>query len=121
MTIRTAIFILSLFFAVIPPSVSAEMYKWTNADGSLGFTDDVAKIPPQYRDEALRRAAEGNGTEGNINYSKPIDRSSAVSNSEVREERNRSPKREMTDEEKKKEEAKIRETWEGMKKALRGY
>ena len=121
MKLRTVLVMVIVLAAAHPQTVFGEIYRWTNADGSAGITDDASKIPPQYRDEALRRAAESNGTEGNINYSKPIDRSSAVSNSEVREERNRSPKREMTDEEKKKEDAKIRETWEGMKKALRGY
>jgi len=71
MTIRTAIFILSFFFAVIPLSVSAEMYKWTNADGSLGFTDDASKIPPQYRGQAIQKSETEMNAESTLNYSKP--------------------------------------------------
>jgi Domain of unknown function (DUF4124) len=46
---KIAILILFLFL----PSISgaAEIYKWLDKDGSVNFTDDLSKVPPEYRDQ----------------------------------------------------------------------
>jgi hypothetical protein len=47
--VKTAILILFL----VLPSVShaAEIYKWVDKDGTLNFTDDLNKVPAEYRDQ----------------------------------------------------------------------
>ena len=43
----------SLLAVTVATSVAGEtVYRWTAADGSVAFTDDAKRIPPQYRDEA---------------------------------------------------------------------
>jgi hypothetical protein len=42
--------ILILLLWVLPPiSHAAEIYKWVDKDGTLNFTDDLDKVPPEYR------------------------------------------------------------------------
>jgi hypothetical protein len=36
---------------------AAEVFRWTAADGSVAFTDDVKRIPAQYREQAVRTPA----------------------------------------------------------------
>ncbi len=122
MTIRICAVALVTLLFVHPQSVLGEIYKWTNADGSLGFTDDPAKIPAQYRDQAVKKSESESGTVGgSVNYSRPVDRSASAAAGETRDEAGPGPKKEMTEEEKKKAEAEIRGVWDNMKKALRGY
>jgi clan AA aspartic protease (TIGR02281 family) len=35
----------------------AEIYRWTDADGQLHFTQSLDQVPPQYREQARRSAA----------------------------------------------------------------
>src|SRR5256886_16151802 len=37
-----------------PDPSSAETYQWTDKDGTVGFTDSLEKVPPQYRKSAKR-------------------------------------------------------------------
>ncbi len=45
-----------IFFIALSVSTaslsSAEVYKWTNDDGSLGVTNDLTRVPDKYRDKA---------------------------------------------------------------------
>jgi clan AA aspartic protease (TIGR02281 family) len=34
----------------------AEIYRWTDASGQLHYTESLARVPPEHRDEALRAA-----------------------------------------------------------------
>ncbi len=52
-----ALFLLIMLHAltILAPQVAhGEMYKWTNADGTIGIADDLSKVPPQYREQAKK-------------------------------------------------------------------
>ena len=42
-----------IFLLLVLPSMShaADMYKWVDKNGSVNFTDDLSKVPPEYRDQ----------------------------------------------------------------------
>jgi len=44
---------LSLFYA---GAIWAEIYRWTDAEGNLHFTQDLGQVPPAYREQARQRA-----------------------------------------------------------------
>ena len=48
--VKMALLILLL---LVLPSIShaAHIYKWVDKDGSVNFTDDLSKVPPEYRDQ----------------------------------------------------------------------
>jgi clan AA aspartic protease (TIGR02281 family) len=50
---------LALFLAVLAVSTasaaSAEIYRWVDPQGNLHFTEDLSQVPPQYREQAVRR------------------------------------------------------------------
>jgi hypothetical protein len=119
MIIRTVLVALFALLTVHPQGALGEVYTWTNADGSISITDDAAKIPPQYREQAMKKSQDGDA--GTVNYSKPADHNASPEAVEVSDEPEQAPKQETTDEEKKKAEAETRAVWEKMKKALRGY
>jgi hypothetical protein len=41
-----------LIVALAGPAVAGSLYRWTAADGSVAFSDDVKRIPSQYRASA---------------------------------------------------------------------
>jgi len=41
-----------LFVLIFASSASAAVYKWVDEQGVINFTDDLTKIPPDYRDKA---------------------------------------------------------------------
>lgn len=45
-----------LILLLVLPSVShaADIYKWVDKDGTAHFTDDLSKVPPEYRDQVKR-------------------------------------------------------------------
>jgi predicted aspartyl protease len=42
----------ALVVALLAAPAAAELWKWTDADGVVRYANDVAMIPPQYRDTA---------------------------------------------------------------------
>lgn len=40
-------------------AASAEIYRWTDAEGNLHFTEDLSQVPSQYREQAVRRPPSG--------------------------------------------------------------
>ena len=40
-------------------TASAEIYRWTDAEGNLHFTEDLGQVPPQHREQAVRRPPSG--------------------------------------------------------------
>ncbi|MDD2309575.1 MAG: DUF4124 domain-containing protein [Desulfuromonadaceae bacterium] len=46
--------ILSLLILCSAAMADAEIYKWTNAQGVVSYTDDLTKIPSRYRRKALK-------------------------------------------------------------------
>ena len=49
----------SLFLFLLPPSVhGATFYKWKDKNGVVNFTDDLGKVPPEYRDQMEREVVE---------------------------------------------------------------
>ena len=45
--------IVILILLLVLPSISfaADIYRWVDKDGSVTFTDDLDKVPPEYRDQ----------------------------------------------------------------------
>ena len=45
--------IVILILLLVLPSISyaADIYKWVDKDGSVNFTDDLDKVPSEYRDQ----------------------------------------------------------------------
>lgn len=48
-----------LVLLVLPLQVSAEIYSWTDAAGTVHFTEDLGSVPKKYRAAALRQASGG--------------------------------------------------------------
>ncbi|MHB8122134.1 MAG: DUF4124 domain-containing protein [Desulfuromonadaceae bacterium] len=46
--------ILSLLILCSVAVADAEIYKWTNTQGVVSYTDDLAKVPSKYRRKALK-------------------------------------------------------------------
>jgi hypothetical protein len=42
-----------------------EIYKWTNDDGSVGFSDELSRVPEKYRTPLETRTYQGNENRGN--------------------------------------------------------
>jgi hypothetical protein len=120
MIVRSLLAVLFTMLFMLTSSAFAEMYRWTNADGSVGFTDDPGKVPEQYRDQAVQRPVDERDAEHRINYSRPRDTAEAASEKEQRGAE-RTSERNMTEEEREKTDKEIRAVWEGMKTKLRGY
>ncbi len=58
---KMAILILVLVLPLI--SYAADIYKWVDKDGSVNFTDDLSKVPPEYRDQ-VKTEDVAQGTQG---------------------------------------------------------
>ena len=45
--------IVMLILLLVLPSIShaADIYKWVDKDGAVNFSDDLSKVPPEYRDQ----------------------------------------------------------------------
>lgn len=46
-----------LLLVLLPLPVCAEIYSWTDAAGTVHFTEDIGSIPKKYRAQAVRKAA----------------------------------------------------------------
>ena len=46
-------FIVTLLLLAAPAICSAEIYKWVDEKGQIGFADDLGKVPKKYRDNAV--------------------------------------------------------------------
>ena len=44
--------ILGLLSLATPGVVHAELYRWTDSDGTIHYTTDISTIPPEFRDSA---------------------------------------------------------------------
>jgi hypothetical protein len=50
---------LILLFVLYPiNSIGGEFYKWVDAEGTVHVTDNIAGIPPQYRDQVQKRTSQ---------------------------------------------------------------
>lgn len=47
-----------LVLAAAPSPASAEIYRWTDAEGRVHFTQDLSQVPPDHREQAVRRTLE---------------------------------------------------------------
>lgn len=50
---------LLLLLLLAPAPGAAEVYRWTDAEGRLHFTERLDRVPPEHREEAERNAARG--------------------------------------------------------------
>ncbi len=49
--VKLAILLFLLLWVLPSISHAADIYKWVDKDGSANFTDDLSKVPPEYRDQ----------------------------------------------------------------------
>ena len=61
---------LGLVLLVATPA-SAEIYRWTDAQGAIHFSEDPSQIPPAYRATARKGAASSSGNDPVQTYSVP--------------------------------------------------
>ena len=54
---RTALGLGFVLLLILPSSSSAEIYRWTDAEGRVHFTQDLAQVPAAHRNAAEERAA----------------------------------------------------------------
>lgn len=90
---KSLLFILALtFFAIAAPFASAEIYRWTDAQGGEHFSMDLNSVPPRYR--AAAKASAGQvGKSANINIFTPSEGQSPAAPSVPRRGSNPSAKR----------------------------
>lgn len=50
--------LIGLLLLALPLQVSAEVYSWTDAKGTVHFTEDIAKVPRQYRKKLAVRGED---------------------------------------------------------------
>lgn len=46
-------FVLTALLLALPSLCSAQIYKWVDERGQVGFADDLGKVPKKYRDSAV--------------------------------------------------------------------
>jgi clan AA aspartic protease (TIGR02281 family) len=59
------------FCLLLAASSQAEIYSWTDAQGTIHFAQDLTHVPPQHREAARRRAHEDRGPSRVQTYSAP--------------------------------------------------
>lgn len=47
------LFIVTLLLLATPAICSAQIYKWVDEKGQVGYSDDLGKVPKKYRDSAV--------------------------------------------------------------------
>jgi clan AA aspartic protease (TIGR02281 family) len=55
---RAAVWLLAGLGVLAAAPVSSQIYRWTDAEGDVHFTRDLAEVPPRQRDAALAAARE---------------------------------------------------------------
>jgi hypothetical protein len=115
-----------LVFAVsVVPAAHAEIYTWTNDDGSIGFAEDLGAVPEKYRASVKKGGGENVsvGTATAAPEEKPQPRTIEAEPKKQKpfvtmEEEKR--ERDRKEEQRQKDEKEIKQVWENMKKALEG-
>ena len=46
-------FMVTLLLLAVPAFCSAEIYKWVDEKGRIGYSDDLGRVPKKYRDNAV--------------------------------------------------------------------
>ena len=46
-------FLVTLLLLAVPVLCSAEIYKWVDEKGRIGYSDDLGRVPKKYRDNAV--------------------------------------------------------------------
>lgn len=106
-----------LIIALFTPSfIAAEIYKWVNDDGSIGFTDDLSKVPEKYRDQVEIKKYRTNNAQKNDEGTRKSNQSITKEES-VKEEYQK--QEELSPEEKEELDKKLRGIWDDMKKSLK--
>jgi len=98
--------VLQTLIVVEPQDALGEIYQWTNADGTIGVTDDPSKVPPQYHKQTQSKREEETASGDRVYYSKPAKQEPASSGQIAHDKPGREPEKKMTEEEKKREEEK---------------
>lgn len=117
--------LISIFIVItllMPPVISAEIYKWINDDGSIGLTDDLSNVPGKYRDQVEIKKYRDVKSTNDIPDKKPresiVRRIKNESIAEVDQEQEQ--KQKLSPEELKKIDEELRGIWNDMKKSLKG-
>jgi len=115
----TVSFFLTILF-MLPHLASGEIYKWTKDDGTIAFTDDLSKVPEQYRNqvkikkETRYRDTKNMGAERSKRPNKKAIRKRSIT------KYNQKAEKKLSEEEVKKTDKEIRGVWQGMKNSLMG-
>jgi len=54
-------FVLALLAFAVATAASAEIYRWTDAEGNLHFAQDLSQVPREYRSQVQKQAPSGSG------------------------------------------------------------
>ncbi len=111
---------ISLMILLLTPSVIlAEIYKWINDDGSVGFTDDLSMVPEKYRKQIEIKKYRTNSFHEDQKDKKSVTSYRSLKEKPIEEEYKRSEE-ELSPQEKKDLDKKLRGIWENMTKSLSG-
>jgi clan AA aspartic protease (TIGR02281 family) len=69
--VRNFLGILAAALLAVGLPASAEIYRWTDADGRVHFTQELSQVPAAHREEAVRRTIESEDPGGVSTYSTP--------------------------------------------------
>jgi hypothetical protein len=72
-----AVIAIGLIVMSTSTSAFAETYRWTDANGNVGYADSLQKVPPQYRESARR--LDGKSPHSKTFQTAPSDPAGAVS------------------------------------------
>lgn len=108
------IILILIVLSILPKVAMCEIYKWTNDDGTIEFTDDSGQVPEKYRDRVEIKKEPINKSDEFVTSNERITNKESLSKDEQAAEDKPSP------EETKKAEEEIRDVWEHIKKSLTG-
>jgi len=113
------------WWMALPQPAQGAIYKWVNADGSVGFSDDLSKVPETARKEIELKAYPLDENRGNpapqgnsMRPSTPASPKAPVTTA-TGAPGSPSGKAELSEAEKRRIDAELRTLWETMKAALR--
>lgn len=110
--------ILLIMLLIMPCITFAEIYKWINDDGSIGFTDDLSKVPEKYRDQVEIKKYRTNSSQKE--NGERIAKSNQSTKKEDLVEKDYREQEELLPEEKGELDKKLRGIWDDMKNSLKG-
>ncbi len=97
----------------------AEIYKWRNDDGSIGFTDDLSNVPEKYRDQVETKKYRSINPPNVDTANGPAQSNRVIPQTKLTDDYQQ-PERELSPIEKEELDKELRGIWNNMKDALGG-